>query len=112
MNLIEKWKNRETKQKLREENIRLQEENRCLRSIPRPNICAIERNIQKVRGCVEVNERNLSIPEEYIKREIVEKIIEFVLPFIEYDFRDNGLGGKIYTGTLYVAMGDRKYENV
>lgn len=111
MNLIEKWKNRETKQKLREENIRLQAENRILKGTSKPNVCTIERNIQKVRGCVEVNETNLSIPEEYIKREIAEKIIESVLPFIEYDFQDNGFSGKIYTGTLYVATGDRKYEH-
>lgn len=111
MNLIKKWKNRETKRKIREENIRLKEENRCLRSVSKPNVCTIERNVQKVRGCVEVNERNLSLPEEYIKREIAEKIVESILPFIEYDFSDNGLGGKIYTGALYAAMGDRKYEH-
>ena len=110
MNLIEKWKNRETKQKLREENIRLQEENRCLRSIPRPNICTIERNVQKICGCFEVNEKTLPIPEEYIKRDILRNMLDSLLPFIEYDFHDNGHGGKIYTGTLYVATGDRKYE--
>lgn len=110
MNLIEKWKNRETKQKLREENICLREENRCLKSVSRPNVCTVERNIQKVRGCVEVNERNLSIPEECIKRQIAQNIVDAVLPFIEYDFQDNGYGGKIYTGTLYVATGDRRYE--
>lgn len=110
MNLIKKWKNRKTKQKLREENMRLQEENRRLRSLPKPNVCTIERNVQKVLSCVEVNERNLSVPEEYIKREIAEKICEFISPFIEYDFQDNEYGEKIYTGTLYVATGGRKYE--
>lgn len=111
MNLIEKWKNRETKQKLREENIRLQEENRCLRIVPRPNVCTVERNIQKVRGCAAVNERNLSVPEEYIKRQIAHNIVESILPFIKYDFQDNKRAGKIYTGTLYVATGDKKYEH-
>lgn len=110
MNLIEKWKNRETKQKLREENIRLQAENQWLKKRLKSDVCTIERNVHKILGCVEVNERNLSTPEEYIKRQIAENIVDHVFPFIEYDFQDNGLGGKIYTGTLYVATGDRKYE--
>lgn len=111
MNLIEKWKNRETKRKLREENIRLKEENRCLRSISRANVCTVERNVQKVCGHFEMDEKTLSIPEEYIKRDILRSMVDSILPFIEYDFRDNGYGGKIYTGTLYVATGDRKYEH-
>lgn len=111
MNLIEKWKNRETKRKLSEENIRLKEENRCLRSIPRANVCTIERNVQKVCGHFETGEKTLSIPEEYIKRDILRSMVDSLLPFIEYDFHDNGCGGKIYTGTLYVATGGRKYEH-
>lgn len=110
MNLIERWKNRETKKKLREENIRLREENKFLKSISKSNVCTVERNIQKVRGCVAVNERNLSVPEEYIKRQIAHNIVESILPFIEYDFQDNKRAGKIYTGTLHIATGDRKYE--
>lgn len=111
MNLIEKWKNRETKQKLREENTRLQAENQWLKRMSKPNVCTIERNVQKILGYVEVNERNLFVPKEYIKREIAQNMVDAVLPFIDYDFQDNGLGGKIYTGTLYVATGDRKYEH-
>lgn len=111
MSLIEKLKNRETKKKLREENIRLQEENKCLRNVPVPNICTIERNIQKICSDVEVNQMNIDMPEEYIKRNIARNMIDHISPFIEYDFRDNGYGGKIYTGILYVATGDRKYEH-
>lgn len=108
MNLIEKWKNRETKKKLREENIRLREENKFLKIDPYPNVCTIERNVQKVRSCVEVNESNLYIPEECIKEDIARNMIDCILPFIEYDFRDNGYGGKIYMGILYIDTGDRK----
>lgn len=111
MILIEKWRKRETKKKLREENICLQAEIDMLHNIPKPPVCTIARNIQKVRGEVEVNEINHDVPEECIKHEISRNMIESLIPFIEYDFRDNGFGGKIYSGTLYVATGDRKYEH-
>ena len=48
MNLLEKWKNRETKKKLREENIRLKTEIEVLREVPKPPVCTVERNIQRV----------------------------------------------------------------
>lgn len=54
MNLIEKWKNRENKKSLREENIRLKEQVEMLQ-IPKPPVCTIERNVQAVRVSFEVN---------------------------------------------------------
>lgn len=47
MNLIEKWKNRETKKKLHEENIRLKSELKAYMKIP-PPVCTVERNVQRV----------------------------------------------------------------
>ena len=47
MNPIEKWKNRETKKKLREENIRLKAEIETHLKTPYP-VCTVERNVQKV----------------------------------------------------------------
>ena len=112
MNLIDKWKNRETKKKLREENIRLKEQLKCnlKNSLP---VITVNRNIQKVKFSLEVNQRDLEhgIPIEYIKRNIVNGIAEHIEPFIEYNFCDSTeYVGKIYTGTLFVATGDKKYE--
>lgn len=109
MNLIEKWKSRETKKNLREENIRLKAEIDLLHRIPAPPVCTIERNIQKVCGAIEVGKNNSDIPEEWIKGNIARNMAGSLAPFIEYDFQDNGLGGKIYIGTLYVATGDRNH---
>lgn len=110
MNLIEKWKNRETKKKLREENIRLKAklEANLKSSFP---VVTINHNIQKVKFSMEVNQIDLEhgIPTEYIKRNIANGILEYIEPFIEYNFCDSTeYGGKIYTGTLYIVTGDRK----
>lgn len=43
------------------------------------------------------------IPEDVIKREIAIGMAEYLKPLIEYDFSDDGNGGKIYYGSLYVA---------
>lgn len=112
MGLMEKWKNRETKKKLREENIRLKSQLEANVKRPFP-VMTVERNIQKVKFSMEVNQMDLErgIPAEYIKRNIVNGIAEYIEPLIEYDFCDmKGCVGKVYTGTLYVATGDRHYE--
>ena len=53
VSFIEKWKNRETKRSLREENIFLRAENerlskdiRMIMDYP-PNVCTIDRNVQR-----------------------------------------------------------------
>lgn len=109
MNLIKNWKNRETKKKLREENIRLKAQIDANLKRPYP-VMTVERNVQKVKFSVEISQIDLErgIPTEYIKRQIVNGIAKYIEPMIEYDFGDmSGYGGKIYTGTLYVATGDR-----
>ena len=108
MNLIEKWKNRETKKKLREENIRLKEENKILSSIPKPAVCTVDRNVQKVCARISYSGMELRLPSETIKHELKRKLMENIEPFIEYDFDKNGYGEENYTAILHVAMGDRR----
>lgn len=74
-NLIQMWKNRETKAKLREENIRLKATVSALDRTSRQNICTVERNIQQVRTSFLVSPFENGIPsEEYIKRKIVDQM--------------------------------------
>ena len=110
MNLLEKWKNRETKKKLREENIRLKEENKILSSIPKPAVCTVDRNVQKACARISYSGMELRLPSETIKHELKRKLMENIEPFIEYDFDKNGYGEENYTAILYVATGDRKHE--
>lgn len=111
MNLIEKWKNRETKKKLREENIRLSERNNILelelkRQCFKPIHTIDYFNKKEIHtlktSCVLRGE-----PIEYIKREIQEGLFDQVCDAIEYDLHDE-LVGKVYTGTLYVAIGGNR----
>ena len=108
MNLIEKWKNRETKKKLREENIRLKEENKILSSIPKPAVCTVDRNVQKVCAKRMITEMERNIPSEIVKHELLHKLSEHLSDFVEYDFENDRYGNMIYTAILYVATGDRR----
>lgn len=107
MQIIEKWKNRETKKKLREENIRLKAEIEAHMKTTYPT-CTVERNIQKIYETRIYNENELCTPVDIIKRELCRKLIESIEPFIEYDFRNNEYGNTVYTAILYVATGDRR----
>ena len=51
------------------------------------------------------------LPSEIIKSELHKKLMENIEPFVEYDFDKNGYGEENYTAILYVATGDRRYEN-
>lgn len=70
MNLIEKWKNRETKKKLREENIRLKTEIEMLHKIPKPPVCTVERNVQKICARISYSGMESRLPSEMIKYEL------------------------------------------
>ena len=107
MNLIEKWKSRETKKKLREENIRLKAEIEAHMKMPYP-VCTVERNVQKVCARISYSGMELSLPSETIKHELKRKLMENIEPFIEYDFDKNGYGEENYTAILYVATGDMR----
>lgn len=120
MNLIEKWKNRETKAKLREENIRLTERNKELDSqlkasfgiMNRPNIIREERNIHKLMAKYLVRRDSIydcSLNSEYIKHEIAKNMVYELEQIMDFDFHDTK-EGRIYIGSLYIATGDRKYK--
>ena len=108
MNLLEKWKNRETKKKLREENIRLKSEIETYMKTPYP-VCTVERNVQKVCAKWTLTEMQRDIPSEIIKNELLRKLSESLSDFVEYNFENDRHGNTIYTAILYVATGDRKY---
>ena len=111
MNLIEKWKNRETKRKLREENIRLREQ--LYIEYRRPNsISTIERNVHKV--CVSWNPMQIgnNISADIIKSELLYRLKDRLSDFVEYDFLDDELtGDRVYRATLHIATGDKRYES-
>ena len=108
MRLIEKWKSRETKKKLREENIRLKEENKILSSIPKPAVCTVDRNVQKICAKHRITEMERGIPTEVVKHELLNKLSEHLSDFAEYDFENDRHGNTIYTAILYVATGDMR----
>ena len=107
MNLIEKWKSRETKKNLREENIRLNAEIEAHMKTPYP-VCTVERNVQKICAKHMVSEMERDIPTEIIKHELLHKLSEHLSDFVEYDFENDRYGNAIYTAILYVATGDRR----
>lgn len=109
MQIIEKWKNRETKKKLREENIRLKTEIEVRMKMPYP-VCTVERNVQKVCARISYSGMKSRLPSEIIKSELHKKLMENIEPFVEYDFDKNGYGEENYTAILYVATGDKRYE--
>ena len=92
------FKNFKTKKELREENERL----KTILSMP-TQIHTVERNVQKVQYSFSVPYYERDIPEEIIKRHIAQGMVEFLQPIITYDFKDDGRGGKIFYGNLYVA---------
>lgn len=100
---MELFKNFQTKKQLREENARL----RAMLSMP-AQIHTVERNVQKVQSSFDVPYEQRHIPEEIIKRQIAKNMLEFLQPLIIWDFEDDGKGGKIYKGSLYVADKGKK----
>ena len=107
MNLIEKWKNRETKKKLRQENIRLKTEIEAHMKTPYP-VCTVERNVQKV--CAKWTAKG-EVPIEIVKQELSHNLMKYLSGFVEYDFENDRYGNTVYTAILYVATGDKRYES-
>lgn len=97
------FKNFKTKKQLRAEIEKLKEIQRHMEYKERNPVFVMERNIQRFQGGMRVSYEERDIPEEIIKRRIGEIILEQVQPLIEYDFMDDGHGGKWYTGYLYVG---------
>lgn len=92
------FKNFQTKKQLKEENIKLKALLSCSM-----RVYDVERNIQKVQSSFAVSYHERDIPEEIIKRQIEKNMIDVIKPFIDYDIKDDGNGGKICCGYLYVA---------
>ncbi len=93
MKLWEKWKNRETKKKLRAENAALKE----LLARPLP---VVERDVIAVRREM-ILEPN--IPVEVTKRVVAREMSDYLNPYIEWDVKDQS-DKKILSGTLMVAI--------
>lgn len=79
-----------------------------LHKIPKPPVCTVERNVQKICARISYGGMELSLSSETIKRELKRKLMENIEPFIEYDFGKNGYGEENYTAILYVATGDMR----
>lgn len=94
------FKNFKTKKQLREELEIIQME--LMRKNSEP-LRIVKRNVQKVSVKLNVPFEDRNMPEKYIKAEIARGILEQIQPLIEYDFEDDGRGGKNYWGSLYVG---------
>lgn len=106
--------------KLKEENIRLSARNEELKRQldislhikPPTNILREERNVHKLIAQFLVERNNpygMDFPTDYIKHEIAGNMLKELEQVIEYDFYDTEVG-KVYTGALYVATGDKRCE--
>ena len=110
MNLIDKWKRRKTKKKLREENIRLKTLIESNTKVQRIFEITEQKSIQNVRFSMEIKKSDLDkgIPDEFIKKQLSYGILEYIMPFIKFDFSDSiEGGGKICTANIYVTVEER-----
>lgn len=95
------FKNFQTKRQLREENERL----KSILLRPQP-IHFVEREVQKIFSCMELNNLALEIPMEIVKKRILHNIADELEPFVEWDIEDNSdknYYGKIVKGNVYLA---------
>ena len=103
MNLIEKWKNRETKKKLREENMKLKE-----MLLPQWKNPALVRHRQvKLEKVSAITTVPKYIPENYINSNLSQKIAEKVSPFMKKEIvgEEHGYPDMdIWKGTILVGV--------
>lgn len=106
MNLIEKWKSRETKRSLREENISLKAENERLKAR------AVERKVQRVaaRKVVTAEMIDLGYTGNVAKYDLCKILMDQVFPFVSYTC-SHGETGMDCTATLYVITRDKRWES-
>ena len=110
MKLIEKWKNRETKKKLREENLKLKER-LGINAVPTNVLSVDNKRIEKLCVTHQLPTTD-DIPSEYIKRSAEQTLLYQLLPYIDYKISDGGtLGGKMYSATVYVLTEGKDYES-
>lgn len=112
MNLIEKWKARETRKKLLEENLKLKEQLE-IKSINTNILYVDKKRVEEL--CVTYQlppTDNDDIPSEYIKRSAEQSLLYQLLPYIDYKISEGGiLGGKTYSATVRVVREGKDYEN-
>ena len=110
MNLIEKWKNRETKKKLREENKRLKE-----MLFPQWKNPALVRHRQvKLEKVSAITTVPKYIPENYINSNLSQKIAEKVSPFMKKEIvgEEHGYPDMdIWKGTVLVVVSQDESNN-
>lgn len=103
MNLIEKWKNRETKKKLREENKKLKE-----MLLPQwKNPALVGCHIVKLERVSAITTVPKYIPENYINSNLSQKIAEKISPFMKKEIVGEGHGYpdmNIWKGTVLVVV--------
>ena len=93
--LLRLFKNYKTKKQLREEIA-------FLKGMQRTPIMQVERNVMKVRSCINIDERNIGIPIEYAKKQIARNLADGLEQFIQYDVEEFN-DGILVTGTLKIA---------
>ena len=103
MNLIEKWKNRETKKKLREENMKLKE-----MLLPQwKNPALVGCHIVKLEKVSAITTVPKYIPENYINSNLSQKIAEKISPFMKKEIvgEEHGYPDMdIWKGTVLVVV--------
>lgn len=111
MSLFEKWKNRETKKKILQENIRLKAEIEALYKIPESPVCTVERNVQKICASCTINGPQIDVASEIVKHELLHKLTKHLSNFVEYDFSNDRYGNMTYKAILYAVTVDRRHES-
>lgn len=98
---MEFFKNFKTKRQLREEIKRLE----FMLHRPQP-INFVEREVQKISSCMEIGSREIEVPIEVIKKQILHKMADELEPFVEWDIEDGSDKnhyGKIIRANVYFA---------
>lgn len=103
ISIIEKWKNRETKKKLREENKRLKE----MLSPQWKNPALVGCHIVKLEKVSAITTVPKYIPENYINSNLSQKIAEKISPFMKKEIvgEEHGCPNmNIWKGTILVGV--------
>lgn len=98
------FKNFKTKRQLREEINRLE----FMLHRPQP-INFVEREVQKISSCMILGSREMEVPIEVIKKEVLHKMADELETFVEWDIEDGSdedCYGKIIRANIY--LGKRK----
>lgn len=101
--LAEKWKNRETKKSLREENLKLQGQIEALAKIPQPSIHIIDREVKVLRASMTVDSRDPRDAES-VKREIAYILAKELPPFVEWDIGNQNHMERELIGSIYLSI--------